>query len=99
MLNEHELEFHYREYRKEPLSEAEIRSLLGRLGIEPSALLRRRDKAAVQLGLTGDESASKLIALMANHPTLIQRPIGVLGDRAVLGRPPERLLDLVDLQA
>ena len=46
-------------------------------------------------GVTGDEADAELIELMVENPTLLQRPIGVLDERAVVGRPPERLLDLV----
>ncbi|MDH3744338.1 MAG: arsenate reductase (glutaredoxin), partial [Acidobacteriota bacterium] len=52
------------------------------------------DKAFRELGLTGEEPDADLIRDMAAHPTLLERPIGVLGDRAVVGRPPEKLLEL-----
>jgi arsenate reductase len=96
LLEEHGVEVHYREYRQEPLSEDELRALFARLGLPPRDLLRRRDKAYRELGLTGAESDERLIELMAGHPTLLERPIGVLGDRAVVGRPPERLLGLTE---
>jgi arsenate reductase len=96
LLNEHGIDFEYREYRKDPLSVDELRAVLDRLGLEPRDVLRPRDRAAKALGLTGDESAERLIELMSEHPTLLQRPIGVAGDRAVVGRPPENLLALVD---
>ena len=67
---------------------------LGMLGAEPKRILRKNDKVAKEKGLTGDESAGKLIDLMAKHPTLIQRPIGVKGKRAVIGRPIDELLGL-----
>ena len=51
-------------------------------------------RAFGELGLTGDEPEPELIERMAEHPTLLQRPIGVKGDRAVVGRPPEELLKL-----
>ena len=95
MLEEHEVEFRYREYRKEPLSVAEIKKVLKALGMKPQQVLRKNDKAFKELGLTGDEPATELIRLMSEHPTLLQRPIGVLGDRAAVGRPPSNLLDLV----
>jgi arsenate reductase-like glutaredoxin family protein len=53
---------------------------------------------AKPLGVTGEESDAELLRLMAEHPTLLQRPIGVTGTgkdrRAVVGRPPENLLEL-----
>jgi len=96
LLTKRGIEFEYREYRDDPLSEAEIRDVLARLGVGPREVLRTRDRAAREVGLTGTESDERLIALMAEHPTLLQRPIGVVGARAVVGRPPKRLLELVD---
>jgi arsenate reductase len=95
LLEEKGIEYRYRDYVKNPLTEAEIRDLLARLGLRPRDVLRAKDPAFRELGLTGDEPDAQLIAAMARHPTLLQRPIGVAGDRAVVGRPPERLLELV----
>ncbi len=94
MLKEKKIPFRYREYTKEPLSKAELVKVLGYLGLGPKDVLRKNDAAYKENGLTGQESDAKLIALMAEHPTLLQRPIGVKGKRAVLGRPPENLLAL-----
>lgn len=94
MLDEKGIAYHYRDYVREPLSEAEIRDILARLGLPARDVLRTKDPAFQSLGLTGDEPDADLVAAMVRHPTLLQRPIGVLGDRAVLGRPPESLLEL-----
>jgi len=94
LLDEKGVAYRYREYTEEPLDEAEIRRVLGLLGVSPKAVLRKNDRAAQDLGLTGEEDDDTLIAYMAEHPTLLQRPIGVAGQRAVVGRPPERLLEL-----
>jgi len=94
LLKEHDIPFTYREYRKEPLTVAELRRVFDLLGVEPAALLRKRDKAYGELGLTGSEDAETLLAHMAEHPTLLQRPIGIAGDRAAVGRPVENLLAL-----
>ena len=96
MLNERGVEYAYRDYRKQPLSESEVRRVLLLLGARPAELLRRNDRAFKELELTGEESDDRLIRLMAEHPTLLQRPIGILGDRAAVGRPPERLLALMN---
>ena len=96
MLEQHEIPFTYRDYRKEPLSVEEIRRLLRLLSMEARQLLRRRDRAYRELALSGDESEAEIIRLMSEHPTLLQRPIGVRGDRAAVGRPPENLLQLGD---
>lgn len=94
MLDEKDIEYRYRDYVKNPLTEAEIRDVLRRLDLRPKDVLRTKDPAFKELGLTGQEPDDRLIREMANHPTLLQRPIGVKGKKAVVGRPPERLLEL-----
>ena len=93
MLKERGIDYQYREYTKEPLSEAELRDVLGKLGVPAKAVLRSRD--AKKEGLTGDEGDDALIAAMAGNPNLLQRPIFVLGDKAVVGRPVERLDEIL----
>jgi arsenate reductase len=96
LLEENEVEYDYRDYKKDPLTEAEIAAVLSMLQVSPAQVLRKRDRAYRKLELTGTETEAELIALMALHPTLLERPIGIVGKRAVLGRPPERLLTLLD---
>lgn len=94
MLKEKDVPFEYREYTQDPLSAEEIREVLGKLGLGPHDLLRSRD--AKKLGIDGaslDDDA--LIAAMAQHPTLLQRPIAVLGDKAAVGRPHEKILEVL----
>ena len=95
MLNERGAAFEYREYTKAPLNADEIRAVLGKLGVSPAQVLRRRDKAFAANALSGDEPDDVLIELMAQNPGLLQRPIAVVGDRAVIGRPVENLLALL----
>ena len=81
-------------YLETPPSEAELDRILGLLGMEPREWRRRREKEYKELVLADpDLSRKQLIAAMAHHPRLIERPIVVSGDRAVLGRPTERVLD------
>jgi arsenate reductase len=94
LLKAKKIAYRYREYTKEPLKKAELVELLRLLGVGPKDVLRKNDAAYKQNGLTGDESDKQLIELMLAHPTLLQRPIGVSGKRAVIGRPPEKLLGL-----
>jgi arsenate reductase len=93
LLNEQGIAHTYREYTADPLSQDEIRDVLTKLGVGPRDVLRTRD--ANKAGLTGGESDTELIALMAENPRLLQRPIGVVGEHAAVGRPPENLLGLV----
>jgi len=95
LLDAQGVEYRYREYTAEPLKQAEIKRILKMLGVTAKDVLRKNDKAYKELGLNGDESNAALIKHMAAHPTLLQRPIGVLDGKAVVGRPPENLLDLV----
>lgn len=94
MLDEKNIPYRYREYTREPLSEPEIRDVLRELGVAARDLLRPRDSAYTTLGFTGQEPEDELIRAMAAHPTLMQRPIGRISGRSVLGRPAERLLEL-----
>jgi len=96
LLDEKTIPYRYREYTREPLTEGEIREILHLLGIPARDLLRAKDPAYRELGLAGEERDDELIRAMARHPTLVQRPIGRLPGKAVLGRPPERLLELVE---
>lgn len=99
MLKECGIDYSYREYREDPLTEEELVALLAQLSAEEResrAWLRPRDRAYKELGLKGDESEAQLLPLIATHPTLLQRPIGLLNGRAIIGRPPERLLSLVE---
>ena len=84
------------EYLKTPPTVDELDTLLGMLGMEPRELMRKREAEYKELGL-GDGSLTRdqLIAAMVEHPKLIERPIAVSGERAVMGRPTERVLELV----
>ena len=93
MLTEHNVAHTYREYTKEPLSSHEIRDVLAKLNLSARDVLRSRD--AKKEGLTGTETDDELIELMSKTPGLLQRPIGVVGDLAAVGRPIENLLTLV----
>ena len=83
-------------YLETPPSAEELRSLLGKLGIAPRELLRSGEDEYKALGLADSSlSDEQLIAAMVAHPKLIERPILVAGERAVIGRPPEKVLELL----
>lgn len=96
LLQENGIEPEIVRYLDEPLDAHGLRALLGKLGIRPRELLRTGEEEYRSLGLA-DESVGDdvIIEAMAAHPRLIERPILVRGDRAVIGRPPERVLELV----
>ncbi|WP_282342078.1 arsenate reductase (glutaredoxin) [Pseudomonas sp. PS02288] len=83
-------------YLDTPLNAAEIRALLAKLGIGARQLLRRGEDEYATLGLADEQlDEAHLIDAMASHPKLIERPILVVGDKAVIGRPPEKVLELL----
>jgi arsenate reductase len=92
LLEERGVAFVERRYLEDPLSPAELAELAARLGRPPREWLRRGEDA----WSLGDSAAdAEILAAMAAHPVLIERPILVRGGRAVVGRPPERVLDLL----
>jgi arsenate reductase len=97
LLTEHGIDFERVAYHVEGISEERIRELLAMAGISAREALRVREPLVAELGLARDDiSDDELVPLMAEHPELLQRPIVVRGDRAVLARPVERVLELLD---
>jgi len=82
-------------YLETPPDAAQIRALLKKLGLNAAQLVRRGEDDFKACGLGSDSSEAQLIAAMAAHPRLIERPIVVKGKKAVLGRPPENVLALL----
>ncbi|MFA9272588.1 MAG: arsenate reductase family protein [Baekduiaceae bacterium] len=97
LLEERGIGFDRVEYHVEGLTEPQIRDLLTRSGVTAHQALRRREPLVAELGLTGpDVTEDQLVALMAEHPQLLERPFVVRGDRAVFARPIELALTLFD---
>ena len=97
LLAEKGIDFDAVEYHVTGLTEPELRGLLAKLGARPRDVLRTREPLVAELGLTErDVPDDELIGLMVEHPQLVQRPIVVRGDRAVLARPVEKVLELLD---
>lgn len=85
-----------RDYLHEPPDADEIRAMLRKLGMPARDLLRSGEDTHDALGLSDPAlGEDELIAAMAAHPHLIERPILIAGSRAVVGRPPERMLALL----
>ena len=96
LLRERGIEPRIRSYLEQAPSIEELHELLATLGTGPRALLRTGEPEYIELGL--DDQAlddATLIAAMHAHPRLMERPIFVCGGRAVVGRPAERVLDLL----
>ena len=85
------------EYLKTPLDAEALRDLVGRLGIPARDLVRSGEAPYRELGLADPATTEdELIAAVTTHPILMQRPVVRRGERAVVGRPPERVTDLLD---
>lgn len=83
-------------YLDTPPSADELKELLGKLGIEARDLLRKGEDAYKENNLKNSSlTQDQLIAAMVKFPKLIERPIVVKGAKAVLGRPPENVLELI----
>ena len=96
LLKERGVDFDAINYYETPLTFEELGELIAKLGIAPRELLRKDEQVYRDLGLAKRELADdELIRLMVENPDLIQRPIVVRGNRAVLGRRPETVEDLL----
>lgn len=96
ILKECGADFEAINYFETQLTAKDLRALLRKLGLTAPEILREDEPVARKLGIgKKDFSDDELIALMAKHPELIQRPIVVRGDKAVLGRPPENVEKLL----
>jgi arsenate reductase len=83
-------------YYIEPLTKKKLTELVRKMGISPRDLLRTSEPVYKELGLAkGEFTDAEIISLMVENPDLIQRPIVERGDRAVLGRPVERVKELL----
>lgn len=96
LLRESGVEFEKVNYYIKPLTEKKLRELLRKMNLGPRDLLRKSEAVYKELDLGNREVPdAELIALMIEHPDLIQRPIVERGDRAVLGRPVENIKALL----
>ena len=97
LLAERGVEYEGIEYHETGLDEQTIRDLLARAQLGPRDVLRLREPLVAELGLLEEGvSDDALVAAIAEHPRLLQRPIVVRGDRALLARPVERVVELLD---
>lgn len=83
-------------YLETPPTRTELEALLAKLGVTARALARTNEAAWQEAGLGEDSSDAEILTAMGRHPILIERPIVVRGERAVIGRPPENTLALLE---
>lgn len=95
LLTEQGIEPDIRLYLSDAPSTDEINAVLSALDIPAAQLVRFGEKLAKELGLTKTTGGADLVAAMAQHPILIERPVVIAGDKAALGRPPEDVLKIL----
>jgi len=97
LLRERGIEPELVEYLKEPPSTATLDHLVTLLGVEPREMMRHGESEYRELGLDDPNlGRAALLQAVADHPRLLERPIVVNGDRAAIGRPPERVLEILE---
>lgn len=95
LLDEKGVAATYLRYLEDTPSRAELERVMGLLATDdPRTMMRTGESAYKELGLA-DADRDQLLDAMVEHPILIERPIVIKGDKAVVARPPEKLLDLL----
>lgn len=98
MLNERSVDYRVVDYLVSPPSRETLAMIASTLVDPVPELIRTTDERFIELGVDPDayRSAEEVIAFLLAHPDLMQRPVVVAGDRAVIARPIERLAELLD---
>jgi arsenate reductase len=95
LLQERDVDVEIVKYLKDVPTEQEIKDLLKKLGISARELMRTKEDIYKELGLKDVEDEQLLIKAMSENPKLIERPVVIKDNQAIIGRPPERVLDIV----
>ncbi len=82
------------EYLNNPLNKIELKEVLNKLGTKPEQIIRKGESIYKENYKGKSYTDEEWIKIMASNPILIERPIVVKGNKAVMGRPPEKVMDL-----
>ncbi len=96
LLSEKGIEYEIIEYLKTPLSKKDIKELLSKLGMPAKDLIRKGETIYKEKYRKKELSEDQWITAMIEHPILIQRPIVVKGNKAVIGRPIEKVVNFLN---
>ncbi len=94
-LDEKGVEYEIRRYLDEPPTVEELKRVLKKLGMSPRELMRTKEAIYRELGLKEVTDEAKLIEAMAEHPKLIERPIVIRGEKAVVARPENKIDEIL----
>lgn len=95
ILEEKNIPFETIDYLKTPPSQKEIKELLKKLGMKAEEIVRKGEVIYKEKYKNKTFSETEWINILSENPILIERPILVKGDKAVIGRPPEKVLELI----
>lgn len=95
ILEEAGVTFEERRYLEDAPSLDELRAAQAALGLPAISMMRVKETAFKEMGLTKDMDDEALLAAMAEQPKLIERPVVFNGNRAAIGRPPEQVRDIL----
>lgn len=95
LFRDNGIDFDRVNYFIEPLSEAKLKGLLRKAGLKPYDVLRRAEPDFKALGITAETPDAEVIKAIVENPSILQRPIVEVGDKAVLARPVEKALELI----
>ena len=95
LLQEHGADVTLRRYLDDAPSLAELQAVQAALDLPVIAMMRTGEAAFKEMALSRDDDNATLLAAMAENPKLIERPVLISGSQAVIGRPPERVLELL----
>ena len=96
IIQERDLDLNVVEYLKNPPSKTELKTILKKLGIRPIDLMRKGETLFKEKNLNDPSVTDEyLIDCMVENPILIERPIVIRGEKAIIGRPPERVMEIL----
>ena len=95
LLEEKKIDAEVIKYLDTPPTEDELKAMLVMLGMHPRELMRTKEDIYKELNLKSEDDNATLIKAMVENPKLIERPIVVKGDKAVIGRPIENVVELL----
>lgn len=95
LLREHDIEPHIVHYLDDPPDVQTLKKIASLLGFPVGHIIRMGEQVYKELGLAADSSEEELFKAVAEHPILLERPIVINGGKAVVGRPPENVLQII----
>ena len=96
LFRENGIDYERVNYYNEPFTEEKLRRLIKKTGLRPFDVLRKAEAGVKNRGITADTPDAEVLRAMAADPSIIQRPIVEVGDKAVLARPIEKALTLLN---